>query len=368
MRVLVVGGGPAGMTAAIALARAGARPEIVESERDWHPAGIGLGLQSPPLRALRALDLLDGVLERSVHHTVIDMMRPDGTLVGEMPQMNVLGPEHPPFVTLSRVALHEVLEGRLRALGVPVRLGQTVTRLGAAGEVELSDGTRDRYELIVGADGLHSQLRRRLLPAAPEPSYAGQVIWRLDVVRPPGLERYTMMTGERLRVGLVPIAAERAYVWMLDSTAGPERPPADALASMLHERLAGFGFVVPEIAAQITDPAQVDFRALHWLLIPPPWGTDQTVLIGDAAHTTTPHMAWGVGLAIEDALVLGEMVAAGAPASEIPSRLGRRRFERCRLVVEGSLQLSRWEQDPAAPPAPAGELIGRTFAALAGPV
>jgi 2-polyprenyl-6-methoxyphenol hydroxylase-like FAD-dependent oxidoreductase len=90
-----VGAGPAGMTAAIALAGRGVRCEIVEREVEWRPAGIGIGLQSPPMRALRELDLLSRLQERSRHHAVIDMMRPDGMKVAEMPQMNVLGPGRP---------------------------------------------------------------------------------------------------------------------------------------------------------------------------------------------------------------------------------------------------------------------------------
>jgi 2-polyprenyl-6-methoxyphenol hydroxylase-like FAD-dependent oxidoreductase len=273
-RVLIVGGGPAGMTAAIALARRGIACELVEREVDWRPAGIGIGLQSPPMRALRSLDLLSDLLERSWHHTVIDMMRPDGVKVAEMPQVNVLGPDDPPFVTMSRMTLHEVLEDRLRSLDVPVRLGVTVSSI-ADDQVALTDGASGAYDLIVGADGMHSAMRRMLLPEAPEPSYAGQVIWRLDVRKPDELKRYTMMLGRDTRLGLVPIAPGRAYVWMLESSVGPDRPPADRLLEMLQERLSAFGFVVPEIAAQITSPAQIDFRALYWLLVPPPWGSDE---------------------------------------------------------------------------------------------
>lgn len=359
------------MTAAISLARRGITAEIVELATDWRPAGIGIGLQSPPLRALRDLDLLTPVLARSEHHTVIDMMRPDGVKVAEMPQVNVLDAGTPPFVTLSRVGLHMVLEERLRELGVTVRLGTTVQALDEEPDgvaVTLTDGAQDRYDLVIGADGVHSSLRAMLLPESPTPEFAGQVIWRLDVRRPAELERYTMMVGRESRLGLVPIASDRAYVWMLDPTIGPARPAADQLVALLQERLAPYGFVVPELAAQITQPGQVDFRALHWLLLEPPWGVGRAVLIGDAAHTTTPQMAWGVGLAIEDAVVLGELVGDGVAAAELPRRLAERRIERCRLVVEGSLQLSRWEREPETPGADPTRLIVETFAALAAPI
>jgi len=252
-----------------------------------------------------------------------------------------------------------------------VRLGVTVSALDQADGpvgVTFTDGTVDSYDLVIGADGVHSTMRRLLLPDAPEPAYAGQVIWRLDVRKPDELERYTMMLGRATRLGLVPIAPGRAYVWMLDSTAGPERPPADRLLDMLEERLGSFGFLVPEIAAQITEPSQIDFRALYWLLVPPPWGAGRAVLIGDAAHTTTPHMAWGVGLAIEDALVLADLVGEGVEARDLAARLTERRFERCRLVVAGSLQLSQWEREPDTPGADPGSLIRETFKVLAAPI
>ena len=92
------------------------------------------------------------------------------------------------------------------------------------------------------------------------------------------------------------------------------------------------------------------------------------LLIGDAAHTTTPHIAYGAGLALEDAVVLGELAAAGLPFPELAAALTARCHPRARLVVETSLQLSRWEQEAGPPNPAAGRLIGETMASLAAPV
>jgi 2-polyprenyl-6-methoxyphenol hydroxylase-like FAD-dependent oxidoreductase len=81
-------------------------------------------------------------------------------------------------------------------------------------------------------------------------------------------------------------------------------------------------------------------------------------------HTTTPHMAWGVGLAVEDALVLAELLGAGVTAGDIAGRVSERRFARCKLVVHGSLQLSRSEREPETPGADPGRLLRATFAAV----
>ncbi len=92
------------------------------------------------------------------------------------------------------------------------------------------------------------------------------------------------------------------------------------------------------------------------------------LIIGGAAHTTTPHLAFGVGLAIEDAVVLSELVAAGLDAETVGLRLAERRFERCRLVVENSVQLGAWEQAPGTPGADPVGLTGASLRALAGPI
>lgn len=359
------------MTAAIALAGLGVECEIAEIATDWRPAGIGLGLQSPALRALKSLELFDDIVAVGRPTSVIDMQTADGAPIAQMPQVNVNAPDDPPFVTMSRETLHRVLEARLRAEGVPVRLGATVaslTELDDGVHAVLTDGAEGRYDLVVGADGLHSKVRSMVLPRAPRPAYAGQVIWRIGVRRPAALERYTIMVAGPTRIGLVPLPGDALYLWMLDATVAPDRPPAERRLALFRERLSAYAGVAPEVLAQVTDGEQVDFRALHWVLVEPPWHAGHVLLIGDAAHASTPHMAWGVGLAIEDCVVLGELVAAGLRGPKLGERLAARRIERARIVVEGSLQLSRWEQEPDLPGADPAGLVARSFAALAEPI
>jgi 2-polyprenyl-6-methoxyphenol hydroxylase-like FAD-dependent oxidoreductase len=370
-RALIVGGGPGGMASSIALARAGVECEVVEINDDWRPAGLGIGLQSPPLRALKTLDLFDEVVARGWPHQSIHMLSADGSPIRELPQVNVNDERDPPFITMSRMTLHEILADSMRRLGVTVRTGTSVRRLsdrGDAVDVALTDGTEDEWDLVVGADGLHSQLRGMILPDAPDPSYAGQVIWRVGARRPALLEHYVMMVGDGTRVGLVPLSDDDVYLWMLDSTLPPERPPRERLHDLFVDRLEAYGFVAPDILEQITDTTPIDFRALHWLLMPTPWHRNRALILGDAAHTSTPHLSFGVGLAFEDAVVLGELVADGAEGDELGRRFAARRFERSRLVVENSLALSRLEQDPGAPMAEHGRVSAETLIEMVEPV
>ncbi len=366
-----MGGGPAGMASAIALAHADVDAEIVEASVDWRPGGIGIALQSAPLRATKQLGIFDDLVRVGRPHHVIDMCGADGTRFAELPQVNVNGPEDPPFLGMARESLHEVMAAAVARAHVPVHLGVTVADLESAPDdvtVTLTDGRTDRFDYVVAADGANSAMRSRILPDAPSLRFAGQVIWRAEASSPDGLERYTMMMGGPIRLGLVPLPDGRLYLWMLDSTIGPERPPRERLLELFQERMARFGGHGPAVAAQLTDESQIDFRALQWLIVPPPWHSGRVLLVGDAAHTTTPHIAYGAGLALEDAVVLGELAATGIPFPELATALAARRFDRARLVVETSLQLSRWEQQPGPPNPEAGRLIGETMAALAAKV
>ena len=370
-RVLIVGGGPAGMTAAIALARSGIAAEIVEIEDDWRPAGVGLLLQSPPLRALKTLGLYEQCVAAGEPHAAIELFGSHGDPVGTFPQFNVNEPEAPPSVAMSRVTLHGILVDALRELGTPVRTGTTVARLAQdrdGVDVELTDGSRERFDLVLGADGLHSRIRDMVLPGGAEPSYTGQVIWRGAFERPAELDGYRIIIHGPHRLGLVPLSATTGYIWMLDSTMPLERPPREALVDLWQERLANYPSPVPAVAAQLREPDRVDFRALQTLLLPPPWHSGRVVLVGDAAHATSPQLAFGIGLAIEDAVVLADLLRSEPELSDALGTFTERRFPRCRLVVENSRRLGEWEQHPDAPGADPIALIRESMSTLAQPI
>ena len=370
MRALVVGGGPAGTTAAIALARAGIETLVVEREESDRPVGIGLALQNSPLRALHALGLLDPVIEAGYRHDAVNICAPDGTVVHRV-VTEPLVPGTPSFVAISRLALAGILAGALAATpGARIRYGTSVSALrdrGDAVEADLTDGSTEVVDLVVGADGLHSTVREMVLPGGPAPTPAPQLIWRVSAPRPPEVDRYLLLDlGPRGRVGLVPIADDELYLWHLQPDDGAPRPPADLRLAALQERLTPFGGVVADVATLLRD--DVDHRSLAALLVPAPWHRGRTVLIGDAAHTTTPHIAYGVGMAIEDSVVLAEEVGRADSVEAALDAFTRRRFDRCRLVVETSLQLSAWEVDPPDDPTLHHQLTGRALAALSQPL
>ena len=370
MRVLIVGGGPAGMTAGIALGRRGIATTILEIEDAPRPEGIGLSLQNSPIRALHEVGLADACKERGYVHEHVNFCAPNGDVVFQITPQPLV-PGKPAMVALSRAALAEILAEAVD--GVPqaeVRYGKTVEELAVGGEqveARLSDGMTERFDLVVGADGLHSKVRSLVMPDAPPPRRARQVIWRASAPRPPEIDRYLIYDlGPRGRVGLVPISEGELYLWMLQPDDGTPRPPADRILDVLRERLAPFGGLVPAAAAALR--GDVDYRHLTALLVPQPWYRGRVLLIGDAAHTTTPQIAYGVGVAIEDSVVLAEQLAEASGVEEALAAFMARRWGRCKLVVETSLQLSEWEVEPPPDPALPQQLMGRALGALSQPL
>ena len=117
----------------------------------------------------------------------------------------------------------------------------------------------------------------------------------------------------------------------------------EGLAVKMRERLSEYGGLVAELRERIVDDNAVVYKALDHLLLPAPWYKGRAILIGDAAHATVPHLAQGAAMAIEDAVLLAELLARDAAVEELMQEFMDRRFERSRLVVETSAQLVDWE-------------------------
>ena len=140
----------------------------------------------------------------------------------------------------------------------------------------------------------------------------------------------------------------------------------DELVPRVRQLMQPFGGVVPAVRESISDPAQVNYRPLEWLLLPDPWYKGRVVLIGDAAHATTPHMASGAGLAAEDGLTLAEEIARHDDVATALRAFMDRRFERARLVVENSVRIGEIEM-AGGDSAQATRMLGSTMAQLQAP-
>jgi 2-polyprenyl-6-methoxyphenol hydroxylase-like FAD-dependent oxidoreductase len=349
-RVLVVGGGIGGLSTTIAMTARGLAVDVVELNPKWDVYGVGI-LQ--PGNAIRALDQLGLAHEAIAAGFAMDGDRfhlADGTLLADNEHPRLLGPEYPGLNGITRPRLHEILTSAVKRSGADVKLGVTVDTLEQADDgvtVTLTDGSRATYDLVVGADGINSQIRGRVFPEAPVPEYTGQVVWRYNLPRPPQVDKLWMFVGTEGKAGLVPLSADLMYLLLVEKPPADVslRPPAAELASMLRERLAEFGGMIARQRELITDPEKVVYRPVEAVFVDPPWYRDRVVLIGDAAHATSPHVGQGAAMAMEDAIVLAEEVTENDDADRALAAFMERRFDRVRTIVDVSMQIGRWEID-----------------------
>lgn len=370
-KILIVGGGIAGMTLAIALRQSGMRCDVVELTREWTVPGVGISLQGATLRALGTLGLLDACVSRGFGYSHFIACDAHGNVTGKVDLPRLNGPDRPATIGIMRQILHDVLKAAMAKADVPVRLGVTVNSLqqDASGvAVIFNDGTGDRYDLVVGADGAFSVIRDIVFGVDAGPQYTGQAVWRITVARPPEVTARHSYFGPRNKSGFNPVSATQMYIYIVQNLAEFRRLSDAELPVVMNEQLSDFGGLLGIARDSVRDVGDIVYRPIHSHIMPPPWFRGRVVLIGDAAHTTTPHLASGAGIAVEDAIVLaGELGKTDVLAAAL-SAFMTRRYERCRLIVENSHTLGEWEKSPSTPGADPIAMVAASYRALAQPI
>jgi naringenin degradation protein FdeE len=352
-KVLIVGGGIGGMSCAISLRRAGIPVDLVEIDPAWKIYGAGITITGPTLRALHTLGVLDEMKQHGATWDGAYVFTQSGQLIEEM-HFPPIAADLPNTGGIMRPELHRILSTRTLASGAHVRLGTTVETLAQVPggvEVKLTNGHREHYSLVVGADGIYSKMRERVFPDAPRPKFTGQVIYRIVAERPAGFDRTHFYMGPDSKLGFNPVSRTHMYMFLL------QRSPANPWIAIedqprrLYEAMAGWGGITPEVRQTVltTNAHTINYRPLEAVLLPNPWYRGRVVLIGDAAHATTPHLASGAGMAVEDGIVLAEEIARDGDIDAALPRFMQRRFERGKLVVENSLRLGELEMTHGSP-------------------
>ena len=352
-KILIGGAGFSGLAAAIAFARGGAGVEVVEKQLAFTTYGAGISIGGPTLRALKSLGVLEPFLDEGYACDGTEIRLPHGPIVQNIPTPRVAGENVPGNGAVMRPVLAQILHDAAVAAGARLRFGATLD------DVEAAD-----YDLIICAEGLNSDTRRKLFPNAPRPVYRGQGVWRAVLPKLPEVERTILWVGEDHKVGVNPVSPDAMYLFVNENAPEPRWMAGDGADTVLRDTLAPFPDpLVQAMRGMITAEAHIVYRPIEQLLMPLPWHRGKTVLIGDAVHATTPHLAAGAGIGIEDAIVLAEEWAKAETLEAALTAFEARRWDRCRMVVENSARLGDIEVSHGDK-AEHGALMGRSFAML----
>jgi 2-polyprenyl-6-methoxyphenol hydroxylase-like FAD-dependent oxidoreductase len=311
--VIVVGAGVGGLAAAVALQRAGIDVVVLERARELKPLGAGLHLWANALAALEQI----GVGERvRAAGTVLERTRfltSVGRPIADWESGEIGRRLGAPTVGVSRSDLHAALLAAFDRSALRLGADCTAFTQDSAGvTVQCTDGTTERGDVVVGADGIGSFVRTQLLGPAP-PRYAGHTGWRTIVEHDGDLEpkdEFRLYSGRGARFATYPVGSGRLY-WLAVVHAAPagRDEPGRGKANVL----AHFGDFCQPVPAIVEAAAEeriirgdiVDRRPIR------KWGEGRVTLLGDAAHAMTPNLAQGAGLSIEDGVALGKSLAGG---------------------------------------------------------
>ena len=350
-KVAIAGSGVAGLAAAIQLAKAGVAVDVFEAKPELSALGSGISLQGNALRVFDALGAWDDIRAAGYPFEGLNLRAPGpgAPIVAELPDVKTGGPDYPAAMGMPRPALARILLDHATKAGASIHFGTKVTGLeqtDAGVELFVDETSAGVYDLLIGADGLHSTVRELIgIETKPEPT--GMGIWRTFVSRPADVERSELYYGGPVYIaGYTPTGEDSMYAFLVEKAEDRfGTSDEDATRIMLEESRA-YGGPWNSIRADLEAGAHANYTWFTKHIVESPWNRGRAVIIGDAAHSCPPTIAQGAAQGLEDALVLTELlVNRDAVDDDLWSEFHARRLPRATAVVEASVQLGQWQID-----------------------
>jgi 2-polyprenyl-6-methoxyphenol hydroxylase-like FAD-dependent oxidoreductase len=321
-KALIIGAGIAGPVAAIFLKGAGYEAELYEG---WpHSTGVGGGLQIAPngMHVLAELGLASELIRRGSVCESFDFYSQSGRQLGSL-NRNMAARFGQPAVNMCRATLNEVLINEAWSSNVALHFEKRLAAIEDRGDrpvvVHFTDGTTAEGDFVIGADGVHSAVRAHVVPDGPKPFDTGLIgfggfVPRSVVADWPIGARVETTFGQSGFFGYgfcSPGPADGLMWWSTQPSHGRDAATwrgmsQDAIRRHLLEFHAGWHDPISQILAAAEDIVVSDTLDVATL---PVWSRGRTLLIGDAAHATSPHAGQGASLALEDAMRLGKLMS-----------------------------------------------------------
>jgi 2-polyprenyl-6-methoxyphenol hydroxylase-like FAD-dependent oxidoreductase len=320
--VLIVGGGIGGLSLARELTLRGLGATVLEKAPRIAPVGAGIIMNPNAMGVLERNGLAQALRANAWPYLARDTCDRHGRLLARR--------DYRPLYDAGKLAVGALVH-RAHLLdvlfeGVPkgiVRFGCAVRKVEGA-SVTTESGETFLADVVVGADGIHSPVRRQLFGEVA-PRYMGYRSHRMVVDNVAGVDDFVELLGRGQRIGLVPIAPGRIYIWTTFNSPpapAPELRSADEFRTMFRQ------FTDPRVAklfAQIRSPAEIITTDVEELS-QEPWGKDRVVLLGDSVHAMSPNIGQGAGMAMEDAAVLaGELASSAGVDAALKNYVARRK-------------------------------------------
>ena len=349
-RILIIGGGVAGPVLALFLEQAGFSVQIFEASSGRSQVGGALSLGPNGMNVLAAAGVIEQIRNVSVISSEWAFENHHGKLLAFSRARDHAKRYGQTGVMITRAALHRVVVDHAETQGVPVHYNKRLLSIddtpGQPVVARFSDGTTAEGDLIVGADGIRSQVRQAVMPDAPKPSYTGMMSPGgfspcLDpTVGPRSDQRTHFVFGRNGFFGYFNTVTPEGprTIWWSTACAPLETKEqmATATESDLRQRIMAlhgdWAQPIPQLIHSATDILDVAINDVPSL---PSWSAGRTILIGDAAHAVAPHSGQGASMALEDAMFLAKLLreSNGESLEKVFAEFERHRRPRTDKVI-----------------------------------
>ena len=343
--IAVLGGGIGGLCTAVGLQRAGHQVIVYESAAEMRAVGAGLVLSVNSVRALQQIGLDEAVRSIGYPFDYVALLDQQGRIINETNLASVKQTYGVGNFSVHRADLQEVLIDQLAPN--TLRLGKQCTEvIQNQNQVMLrfADGSESRADALIAFDGIHSAVRRQLVPRVAL-RYAGYTCWRAVIPYrfDAASKRFTETWGTQGRFGIVPLTHNRVY-WFatVNAPRNDSKMQSYSVAELRHN-FRDYHAPIADILEHTLDEQLIwndilDFEPIR------NYAFGNVVLAGDAAHAMTPNLGQGAGMAIEDAAVLTYCLGHYRDAEEAFRRYELLREKRVSSLVNGAFQLGRMAQ------------------------
>ncbi|WP_347109456.1 FAD-dependent monooxygenase [Paenarthrobacter sp. S56] len=349
-KVAIAGSGVAAMATAIQLAKAGVAVDVFETKPELSALGSGITLQGNALRVFDALGVWEDVREKGMSFEGLTLRAPgpDAPVIAQLPEVKTGGPDYPACMGMYRPDLAKILLEHAGKAGAKVRFGATVSGFAVTDdsrvEVFVNETSAGTYDLLVGADGVNSAVRG-LMGIETGPESTGMGIWRAFVSRPKDVEHSELYYGGRVYIaGYTPTGEDTMYAFLVEKAQDRFGVSDEQAVDIMRGESMAYGGPWNSIREDLNQGAKVNYTWFTKHLVPGRWNRGPVVVIGDAAHSCPPTIAQGAAQALEDAVVLAELLVGSDELGEkLWDTFHQRRVPRVQAVVEASVQLGEWQ-------------------------
>ncbi|MBF0430036.1 MAG: FAD-dependent monooxygenase [Fibrobacteria bacterium] len=343
-KVLIVGAGIAGLTLAIILKKTGIDCDIIEKKETFGPNRSGIVLDSRAFKSLQALSLSPEIQK---HASEINFACISDHMGKTLARCNLsrISLKNCPNLSIPRGTLLKALSHYLgeREIWMNTTI-QDIQNKDTDVEVTFSDGSQGNYVLVVGTDGIQSQIRSMFFSKNIR-QYAGYSCWRFLARQVEGIEPNSAfeLWGRGKRFGIVPLRHGTIGCYGTFNSQPGLNYDGQEKVEKLKSQFADFGGIVPEILEQIHHPNDILFDDIQNVYLNS-WINGRILLIGDAAHALTPNFGQGAGLAIEDAARISQYLNFSSTLLSGLSKFDSREKNRVRKIQYYAHQLGRFAQ------------------------